>query len=100
MVRRPTAAVVNGTWFLAPAAALGAAIGAKSVLLRLPVAVRPSLEWLTLIGCALGVVGYLVVVGLAATRVVSTGLRGAPLSPWCSHDRNRPSTRASQHQDV
>ena len=78
---KPGLQAVDGTWFLAPAALLADGIGVASVAVRLP---RPFalLGWLAFASVTAGVVGYLVVAGLAVARVARHGLAGAPSAPW------------------
>lgn len=43
---------------------------------------RVPVEWLALVGCGAGVVGYGLVLALAAWRVRRAGVGGAPRAPW------------------
>ncbi|MGH2447411.1 MAG: hypothetical protein ACRDFS_02230 [Chloroflexota bacterium] len=49
---------LDGAWFLAPAALLADAISTAVVVHRLPVPMRLPTEWLPLVGCGVGIVGY------------------------------------------
>ncbi|MGH9055924.1 MAG: hypothetical protein ACRDYY_08710 [Acidimicrobiales bacterium] len=81
-VRRPGVVAVDGAWFLAPAALLADAVGTAVVVHRLPVPMRLSVEWLALVGCGVGIVGYGLVLALAALRVRRAGIGRAPRAPW------------------
>ncbi len=71
---------LGGVSFLVPAALLADAVAA-SALVRLSGGVR-LLGWLALAATGLGVIGYLVVAGLAGTRLVAHRVDGVPRAPW------------------
>lgn len=70
--------IVDGTWFLAPAALLGVA-GASAAAMGAPIG--PEII-LPIIACLVGVTGYAWVIATAGRQLCRRGLRGAPLAPW------------------
>ncbi len=77
---RPRLHDVAGSWFLAPAAALGDALAVYAVA---PSGRAGSIAgWAGLLAGACGIVAYLVVVALATARILRYGLRGAAKAPW------------------
>ena len=68
----------DSTWFLAPAAFLGAATATADLA-------NGAAEWLlplALAACLVGVAGYALVLAATALRLYHNGLAGAPLAPW------------------
>lgn len=70
--------LVDGTWFLAPAALLGFA-GAVATAMG---AHSDSGIRLLVAACLVGVIGYAWVLAESARRLVRHGLQGSPLAPW------------------
>lgn len=77
---RPQLRDVDGSWFLAPAAALGAALATGAAIDSVPL--HPVARCAALIAAAIGVVSYLAVIALAGLHLARHGLRGAPKAPW------------------
>lgn len=71
-------AVVDGTWFLAPAASLGVAGATMAVP-----AMHPQWAmWLSVIVCLIGVAGYACVLVGSGSRLHRRGFNASPLAPW------------------
>lgn len=71
------AEVVDGAWFLAPAALLGDAAATAMAS-----GSRPEWVWLAVVTCLAGVAGYLLVVIASGFRLYRRGFAGSPLAPW------------------
>lgn len=74
--------IVDGSWFLAPAAYLGDAIVTADLANHLPGIFNPALGWLSVTGTILGVLGYLLTLAIASIRVRYYSLKGVPLVLW------------------
>lgn len=74
IVRCHRAETVDGGWFLAPAALLGAGIAAAARVPHASGAMHDVLQWASLLAAAAGVVGYWAVAAAAAARVTRRGL--------------------------
>ncbi len=77
---RPHLRDVDGSWFLAPAAALGDALGLCSLTATGPLS--PAARWAAQLATVIGILSYLVVLALAAARITRHGLRGSAKAPW------------------
>lgn len=75
--------MLDGTWFLVPAALLGAGMATDAI----PVVLRggaaaPIVAGLALAGTLLGWLGYWAVACAALARILRFGLGGVPQAPW------------------
>lgn len=73
---------VDGTWFLVPAALLGAAVAAAELVPVLPASAASGLVLLAWLGAVLGWVGYWLVAAAAAVRVARIRLADVPHASW------------------
>jgi len=73
---------LDGSWFLAPAALLGAAIATAACARRSGAAVKGPLQWLALVAAASGLASYWVVLIAAAAHAKRCSLRGSDRVLW------------------
>ncbi|MDA8073448.1 MAG: hypothetical protein M0Z82_18065 [Actinomycetota bacterium] len=73
---------VDGGWFLAPAAVLGAGIAAATGVAHTGGVERDVLAWLSLAGAVVGTAGYWAICAAASADVVARGSRGRPRVLW------------------
>jgi tellurite resistance protein TehA-like permease len=73
---------MDGTWFLVPAALLGAAIATKDFAALMKDQATAALALLALFSAVSGWLGYWMVAAVALTRLRHCGLGGVPQAPW------------------
>lgn len=81
-VCRWTTTDVDGTWFLVPAAALGAAVATADTASLASGEWPVVMRWLALAAAVSGWFGYWAVTALAARKLRLTGLGPTPRAPW------------------
>lgn len=82
LLRKPGPRAPDGSWFLAPAAALAIAIALAALVPRLPLAERGGMRLAALVWCAIGIAGYGATLALVAVRVYLAGIGAVERAPW------------------